>query len=134
MVYNIVLAIGCIILAISIFTLKRSLSFLKTSERAVAKVIEVERVSGNDGDTWKPVFKFKTSLNKEIIYRYPVSSSPPSWKLDDEATVAYDPNDPNEVKILTYFGSFGLSVVLMAIAMPLIVIGGGYYVSQYFLK
>jgi len=134
MVYNILLTIGCTILAISLYLGKRSLAFIKTSERAVGKVIEVQRIEGSDGPTYKPIFKFKTSLNKQVIYKYPFSSSPASFKLDDEAIIAYDANDPYKAKILTYFGSFGLSVVLMAIAMPLIVIGGGYHLSHYFLK
>ena len=134
MVYNILLAVGCILLIISLYVLKGSISFFKKSEKTIGKVIEVERISGNDGATYKPVFKFKTSLNKEVIFRYPFSSSPSSFNLDEEATIAYDPNNPDNAKVLTYFGSFGLAVILLAIAMPLIVIGGGYHLSQYFFK
>lgn len=114
--------------------MKGTISFLKQSEKAVGRVIEVEKIDGSDGPTYKPIFKFKTTLNKEIIFRNPFSSSPPSFRLGDEATIAYDSNNPNKAKILTFFGSFGLSVILMAIAMPLIVIGGGYHLCQYFFK
>lgn len=134
MVYNILLTTGCILFAISVYVMKGSISFLKNSEKAVGKVIQVETIEGSDGPTYKPIFKFKTALNKEVIFRYPFSSSPSSFRVDEEATIAYDSNNPTNAKILTFFGSFGLAVVLMAIAMPFIVIGGGYHLCQYFFK
>ena len=119
---------------ISLFILRESLAFIRTSERAVGTVIELEKVAGSDGDTFKPIFKFKTALNQEIIYRHISSSNPPGWKIGEEVTIAYDPNNPSVARLLTYFGTFSYTIVLMAIAMPLIVIGGGYHLSQFVLK
>jgi Protein of unknown function (DUF3592) len=132
--YAISLAIGIILLIISLFLLKESMSFIKNGERTKATVIELEKITHSKGATYKPVFKFNTILNQEIIYRHNVSSSPPTWKVGDETTVIYDLNDPQKVKLLSYFGVFSWTIILMAIAMPLIVIGGGYYIAQSFLK
>lgn len=132
--YTVTLAIGIVLLIISLTKLKDSLAFLRNSERATGTVIELERINGSDGDTYKPIFKFKTSLNQETIYRHISSSDPPSWKIGDEATIAYDPSSPSEARLLTYFGTFSWTIVLMAVAMPLIVIGGGYHLSQIVLK
>jgi hypothetical protein len=69
--YTLTLAIGIILLAISLLKLKESLTFLRTSERAVGTVIELEKIAGSDGGhTFKPIFKFKTISNQEIIYRH----------------------------------------------------------------
>ena len=132
--YSITLTTGIILLVISLFILKESLAFLRTSERAIGTVIELEKIDGSDGDTFKPIFKFKTSLNQEITYRHISSSNPPGWEVGEEAIIAYDPNNPSVARLLTYFGTFSWSIVLMAIAMPLIVIGGGYHLAQHFLK
>jgi hypothetical protein len=134
MFYGITLAIGLILLTISLFIFKESLAFIRKSERATGTVTEMVPVNGSDGVTYKPIFKFKTSTNQEVIYRHISSSSPPNWSVGEEATIAYDPNDPSVARLLTYFGTFSWTIVLMAIAMPLIVIGGGYYVAQLFLK
>jgi hypothetical protein len=48
--------------------------------------------------------------------------------------IVYHPDDPSTAKPLTYFGVFGWSILLMAVSMPLLVIGGGYYIAPYFLK
>jgi hypothetical protein len=110
------------------------LAFLKKSERSVATVIEMVTVSDSDGSTYKPVFKFKTALGQEIIHRHNTSSSPPTWKVGEETTIAYELDNPSRARLLTYFGTFSWTIVLMAIAMPMIVIGGGYYLSQAVLK
>jgi hypothetical protein len=132
--YTLTLVVGITLLIISLLTLRESLVFLRKSERTVGTVIELERIDGSDGDTFKPIFKFKTSLNREIIYRHFSSSSAPNWKIGEEAMIAYDPNDPYVARLLTYFGTFRWTIVLMAIAMPLIVVGGGYHLSQAVLK
>ncbi len=132
--YSITLVVGIILIVFAIILLNRSLSFLRNSERTIATVIELERNNAFDGDTYNPIFKFKTSLGKEVIYKHFVSSSPATWYIGETATVVYDPGDPSDAKLLTYFGAFSWTIVLMAIAMPLIVIGGGYFLSQSFLK
>lgn len=134
MFYSITLTIGIVLLVISLFVFKASLTFIKESDRAIGTVIDLERIKNKDGATYKPIFKFKTKTNQEVIYRHFSSSSPPSWDIGEEATIAYDPNNPTTAKLLTYFGAFSWTIALMAISMPLIVIGGGYYVVQGFLK
>lgn len=134
MFYGISLAVGIVLLLISLFMFKESLAFIKASDRAIGTVIELERVDGTDGVTYRPVFKFNTNTNQEFIYRHGSSSSPPGWDIGEEATIAYDPDNPAKARLLTYFGAFSWTIILMALSMPLIVIGGGYYVAQTFLK
>ena len=130
MIYNILLAAGTILLTCSLYTLNQSLGFLKNSERANAKVIAIETLNGSDGDTYKPVFSFKTVHRQEIIYRPEVSTSPAGWAVGDQTVIAYDANDPSKAKVLSYFGTFGWTIILMVIAMPQPVIGGGYFLTR----
>ena len=132
--YTISLSIGIVLLVVSLFLLKESIAFIKRGNRAIATVIRLEKVSDSDGDSYRPIFQFKTSFNQEVTYKYTTSSSPASWDIGEKATVVYEANNPNNAKLLTYFGAFAWSVIFMAIAMPLIIIGGGYYILQPFLK
>ncbi|RYY52108.1 MAG: DUF3592 domain-containing protein [Chitinophagaceae bacterium] len=134
MFYSISLIVGIILLAASLFLFRQSLAFIKQSERATATVIELESITDNDGTTFKPIFRFKTSLNQEVHYRHISSTAPPSWKIGETAIVAYDPGNPEACRLLTYFGVFNWTIILMAIAMPLLVIGGGYFMMQQLLK
>jgi hypothetical protein len=135
MAYSIALFIGIVLFLLSLFFLKESLSFLKTTERAVGNVIELEKVNDSDGGyTYKAVLKFKAAMGKEVIFKERGSSKPASWQVGEEAMVAYDPNHPEMARTLTYFSIFGLPMILMAIAMPMLVVSGGFYWAQTVLK
>lgn len=132
--YTLTLTVGMVLLIVSLVILRQSMNFLRNSERAVGTVIDIERVHGSDGDTFKPIFKFKTNLNQEIVYRSASSSNPPGWVIGEQTTIAYDRNNPSVARLVTYFGTFSWTIILMAIAMPMIVIGGGYHLAQTVLK
>lgn len=134
MVYNIILLAGLILFGISLYFLKKSLDFLKSGTRTTAVVVQLHEKSDSDGRTWAPVFEYKTHQNQKIRYNYPISSSPAAWTVGEEAAVVYDPNNPENAKVLTYFGTFGRAVIFMAIALPMLLIGGGYYLSLSYLK
>jgi len=105
------------------------------SDRAEATVIDLEHSKDSDGDdVYKPTFKFMTKQNQEIEYRYSFSTKPASWTIGDKTTIAYDPNHPTDAKVLTYFGTFNITIILLAIAMPLIVVGAGYYLTNPYLR
>ncbi|MCG2613476.1 DUF3592 domain-containing protein [Terrimonas sp. NA20] len=133
--YTVTLVAGILLLISSLFALRESLEFLRNSERAVATVIDLEHIKGSDGDiTFKPVFKFITNSDQEMIYRHHSSSKPAAWQFGEQATIAYNAAKPSEARLMTYFGVFNWAIILMSVAMPMIVIGGGYHLSQAVLK
>ena len=137
MIYSISLVVGLITLSISIFTLKESFLFVKGSSRAIGTVIKLEEVNSDvpgEGITYKPIFKFTTIDNQEIIYRDAYSNSPPVWYVGETIVLAYDTKNPYSVKILTYFETFAWTIILMTISMPLIIIGGGYHLASNLFK
>jgi hypothetical protein len=132
--YGISLSVGIILLVISLFKLTESISFLKKGEKANAVVFELEKISGSDGPVYKPIFRFKDYSGQEYIYRHNLSASTPTWKIGDRARVIYDPLNPGEARLLTYFGSFSATIILLALALPLITIGAGYYLAMAFFR
>ncbi|RYY57547.1 MAG: DUF3592 domain-containing protein [Chitinophagaceae bacterium] len=132
--YAIVLAVGLVLAAIGFVMLKNSIGFIRTSQRAMATVIRLDPVTDSDGTTYKAVFSFRTLTNREIIYYQNGSSRPASWSVGDTAEIAYDAAKPENAKLLTYWGSFVGTIILMAIAAPMLVIGGGYYLLKPFLR
>ena len=41
---------------------------------------------------------------------------------------------PNNARLLTYFGAFDAAIILIALALPLLAVGVGYYISQAFFR
>ena len=132
--YAITLILGIILLIGAFVVFRQSMEFIQNGNRITATVIELEKITSRKRVTYKPILKFKTFTNQEIIYRHHTSSSPASFDIGDEVPIVYETENPDNVKILTYFGSFLWAIVLMSISMTLIIIGGGYFFTQQFLR
>ncbi len=132
--YNIPLFLGAVLLIAGLLFFRQTVRFIRESERAVAEVIEVERVKDSDGDTFRPIFRYRTLSGREVILRPTGSSSPSGWNVGDQANVAYSADKPEDAIVLTYFRAFALPVILLAVAMPMLVVGGGYHLTQQFLR
>ena len=69
--YTIALTIGILLLITGLILFGQSVRLIKNGNRAVATVIELERVSSRKkGSSYTPIFQFKTLTNEEIIYKY----------------------------------------------------------------
>jgi hypothetical protein len=132
--YNIVFGFGVAFLLTALFFFNKTRKFLQSTERATARVVQLEENSSSDGSTWKPVFEFTTLTGQKVTHRHKISSNPPSWKVGDETTIAYKPDTPERARILSYFSVFGLELVLACIASVLLLIGGGHYLAKLYLK
>lgn len=132
--YTITLFAGILLAIFAFFKFKQSMNFLKTGGRATATVIELETVHSSDGGpTYKPIFRFSTIKKQSVTYRHHTSSSPAAWDIGEKTTIVYDYENPENAKLLTYFGAFGWTIILLSIAMPCLVIGGGYLLAKPYL-
>lgn len=134
MVYTFIM--GLVLLIMGIKLLKDRIEHIKNGNRAIARVIEIKEYLDDDkAKMYKPVFKFLTNNNEEIIFEHRVGSSSDSrWPINKEVKVLYKMEDPNKVTLLTLFNSFGIPLTLLILASLLLFISGGYYWSQYFFN
>lgn len=134
MAYTVTLAIGLILVAISVFKCRESLKFLKQTDRAEGVITRIQKITDGDGESYKPYFTFTTADGQEVIYKHNFSSNITRWSIGDRGIIAYSPYDPGIARLVSYWGIFSWSIVLMAIAMPMIVVSVGYYLAQLVLK
>jgi hypothetical protein len=133
-IYLITLTVGIIVFIISVFLFRQTLYIMNKGTRTKATVIDIEKIADSDETTYTPVFKFKTTTHQEIVFKYHLSGTHALFDIGEEVFVVYNPENPGQAKVLTYFGSFMWTIVLMAISMPLIVVGGGYFFTKQYLK
>lgn len=131
--YYVMVGLGLILLFISFLTFRDVHLFLKKAEKTTATVIRLRTIQ-SDGEVYCPVFRFRTKDQIEYEYELAEASDPPSWSIGETATVIYDPTDPSSVKLYTYFRIFALPLILLSIALPLLVVGGGFFIAAQFLK
>jgi ABC-type cobalt transport system substrate-binding protein len=121
--YKLILLTGLILVAVSIYKLKQSIDFIGRSEQAVGIVTSLEE---NDG-AYSPVFSVKTKEHGSIVYHHSLSTSPPAWTVGEEALFLYDPRKPDSATMMRYFWLFSWTIFFMAIGIPLVIVGAGYY-------
>lgn len=129
-VYSIFVIVGILLLIAAVAALKRSLRFVRAGERAEGIVVRVAEVEDADGNLYYPVFEIPTQAHGTITYRHGTSSSPANWEVGDKAVFIFDPARPESVTFLRYWRVFGWPLSLMAVAVDLLVVGGGYFLLR----
>lgn len=125
--YLIFIVVGALLLASALTSLKGRLAFVKNGERALGTVVQlIERK--DDEDTWYvPVFDIQGRQQETITYRHDGASSSAGWQLGEKAAFIFEPGKPDTVRFLSYWKIFGWSLSLLAVAVDLLLIGGGYF-------
>jgi hypothetical protein len=129
--YYIILALGFVFLIAAIFSFRHTIEFLNKGNKATATVIDL-RMYESEGKVYAPTFTFLTSDNELITYELPEGSDPPAWKIGETETIIYDPANPSNASLYSYFRLFTWTLVLVSIALPLLVIGAGYFIAERF--
>lgn len=99
---------------------------INSGYKTKAKVIELIEVSGDDGYTYKPVFEYTDRSGTINNFKSEISSSPAPYKVGDLVTIIHS-EDNEDKKVVSFWGLYRWSIILLSIASPLLIIGGGYY-------
>jgi hypothetical protein len=127
--YVILLGFGIYLLRKGLTEFRGCISFLKGSKISHGKAVELKTVFDRRGNqTYQPIFQFKAKQNEEILFQSPISRNPSPYKLGEEVLIAFNEANPSDAKIFTYFGIFGKSILMFAVALPSTIIGAGYFV------
>ncbi len=97
---------------------------LASGTKTKAKVIDLIPVRGEKGYTYKPVYEY-TKNGQTITHTSSISSSPAPYRVGDLVPIIYA-NDSDEFKVMSFWGLYRWTVILMCIAAPFLIIGGGY--------
>lgn len=120
------LFLGLILLYYAYYHYTKTTNLISSGVKTTATVVRLMEVNSDDSYTYKAVFEFTdgNEINYELTSS--VSSNPPMYQVGERVKVVYNAKDPNEVKVVSFWGLYAWSVVLFCIACPLIIIGGGY--------
>jgi len=121
--YLVLLSIGLVLLYYS-YTF-----YMKTSNLIGNGVITTAIVSGLAGvpvdkgtGIEKPYFTFTDRNNKKHTFTHGITSSPPTFKIGEKVEIIYNKKNKEDVKLVSFWGLYRWSVILLMIAAPLLVI------------
>lgn len=125
------LGIGLLVMAIWQYTKTKTL--LHTGIRTEATVVEnvlVESVSDQGTSMmYQPIMEYVVNGIRQK-YVATMKSNPPSYTIGEKVTIIYTETDPQDVRIVSYWGLHLASIILLAFAMPILTICGGYFLFK----
>ena len=128
--YTVLLIIGLVLCFYAYQQFKKTQSLLSEGMRVEATVVRLVEVKSKS-TTYKPVFAFYDLANNKREFVSPISSRPSPYKVGEIVELMYDPHNESNIKIIGFWGLYRWTIILLAIAAPLIVIGGGYTLYMY---
>ena len=100
-------------------------NLLRNGMFAEATVIDLIKKNSKRRSTFTPVFEYTDHRKKVCTFKSDVSSRPAAYHVGETVSIVYS-EDNKEQKIISFWGLYLWPVVLLSIASPLLIIGGGY--------
>lgn len=124
--YFVLLALGSVLGYLSWSQYQKSQTLLTKGMRTKANVVAYETSRGENSTLYAPVFEYKDRSQEVITFTSSVKSSPPAYDLGQQVNIVYNTSNPQDVKIVSFWGLYAASVILLMIASPLLILGGSY--------
>lgn len=100
--------------------------FVAQAHVADGEVVELVLRRDSDGDTlYAPRVRFVTARERTVEFTTDSASSPPSFHEGERVRVLYDPEQPGEAKIDSWFQLWGGVAILCFIGGIFTLVGGG---------
>jgi hypothetical protein len=108
------------------FAFSRTRRFLASAQEARAEVIGVKASIGSSRDrVYYPVLRYRTQQGDTKEVASSVGSNPPRYKEGDSVVVLYDPAQPGDVRIHSFFNVWVGPLVLGLLGVILTGVGAG---------
>ncbi len=114
-----------ILLGAGVYTYNQTKKFIEHSVTAQGVVVGFASQSSSrgPGQTHCPIIRFQTHQGETITARGSLCSSPPSYKKAEKVTVRYDPKDPQNISIDSFFELWFLTLILSGIGAVMGAVG-----------
>lgn len=106
-------ALGIGLVVYAAYAFNRTQNLIAHCLETNARITDLKYSSGggNEGPTYSPVFEFQTATGESITVQSAVGSSPSGFRIGQSVRVRYDPADPSNAKIHTFFQTWGDSIL-----------------------
>lgn len=124
---NILLGISFLLVYFAIKQFYKTNRILLKGVKTKGKVIDLIAQASDDNETYKPIFQYKNKSGEIVEFTSSVSTNPPAYKIGEEVSLVYL---NHKVKIISFWGLYRWSVILLTIASPLLVICLSHYLYE----
>jgi Protein of unknown function (DUF3592) len=133
--YTTFFGIGLILAYLAFTSFRKTQALLAEGIQTEAEVIDLLLQSGSEGGTlYRPVFEYHDMSNRRSTFESGVASSPASYDIGNVVKIVYLPNDSTSQRVVGFWSLYRWTIIFLAIASPLLVIGGGYILFSLYFK
>lgn len=118
--------LGLVSIAFALVFLWKSKSLYSNGIKTKAEVIQLLKKFKSKPGNSTPVFRYYDQNGKEFTKENPVATSPSFYTVGDVVDVVYNPQKPEESKVISFWGLFRWTILLAIFGLALIIMGGGY--------
>jgi hypothetical protein len=124
--FGIFLLVGLGLLGGAAFLVIDTRSDIARADTADGTVIDLIGERDSDGDTiYYPRVRYVTRSGNPVEFTGSVGSSPPAFDVGEPVAVLYDPAEPEEARIDSFFQLWFAALILGGIGLVFASIGGG---------
>ena len=129
-IHLILLLIGLSLLLLGVISFISSRRLMADGHQIEATVIENIRSRDSDGSTmYTPAMEYRID-GETKTFTPNGSSNPPAYQIGEKVTLIYGPDKAGDIRIRSYWGVYLASTILLAFALPMLLIGGGYFLFK----
>ena len=128
--YAFFLFLGCALAYFSYQQYQKTQHLLQDGIRTVGIVKRMVITQDDDGTMYSPVFEFTDRANKDHEFKSNISSRPPAYEVGEKVKLVYERKNPDNVKVVSFWGLYAASVIMAMVAAPLLILGFSYLVYQ----
>lgn len=125
-VYTGLLALGVVLFYFSYVQFSKTQELINTGVKTKAEVVDLIPVRGKKGYTYKPVYQYTDRTGKETSFISDVATRPAPHEIGEYVNIIYAP-DSDFRKVVSYWGLYRYTILLLCFSLPLMIIGGGYF-------
>ncbi len=133
-IHGILLIIGLALLVPGIALFLSSRKFLTTGIKTEATIIENIPMQSRDHKgtaiMYTPLLEYEANGNK-LHYTPNTRSNPPAYNIGEKVVIVYSPESVFHVRIVSFWGIYLGSNILLAMGLPMILLGGGYFLFKW---
>lgn len=129
-IHAILLLIGLSLLLLELMSYISSRRLIINGYRVEATVVKNIPSRSSDGGTmYTPMMTYGVN-GKAETFSPNAKANPPVYNIGEKVTLIYDPNNARDLRIRSYWGIYLASNILLAFALPMLLIGGGYFLFK----
>jgi len=129
-IHLILLLIGLALLVTGILSFIGSRRLNTGGYTVEATVVEnIPSHESEGGTMYTPLMVYHIG-DKKKTFSPSARSNPPAYNIDEKVRLIYAPDNTDDVRIQSYWGLYLGSIILLAFALPMLVIGGGYFLFK----